>query len=355
MNRKRLSRRTYIQATGIAALTGLAGCTGVLTEDKIKDTDGDGVIDSEDYAPRDPDVQRAEQVKQSDEDTDCETPDDSETTSSGESGKYEIVEENLMPENLDYTDRSDIDGEWYTMRILEDLPTVKELYIKFHPGDEDEAVRLLEFHKQAVPATKEELPYDFEMDAIQYYLYEGRESTPKAISGGQSGAIHMPIKKTYQNAGYGESAESFEEGYQMLTTHEWAGVIIYAIQSRKDGYFDFPNWFPQGFEQVISEDFNYQKDVVLKAVEKGEIPPLSDAPYRWGLWSVYYLQVEYGRYTPEKITKTPGDDFGAALKEHTGRTPDQFESDFQDWMLGNMSAEFIQKVNDSAGTYKVSD
>ncbi len=39
-------------------MAALAGCAGLFEDDDgIRDTDGDGVIDSEDYAPRDPDVQ----------------------------------------------------------------------------------------------------------------------------------------------------------------------------------------------------------------------------------------------------------------------------------------------------------
>lgn len=62
----RSTRRKVLRLCGVSVAGGLAGCSGVLggddEENDIKDTDGDGVIDSEDYAPRDPDVQRREQV-----------------------------------------------------------------------------------------------------------------------------------------------------------------------------------------------------------------------------------------------------------------------------------------------------
>ncbi|MFC7202373.1 hypothetical protein ACFQJC_02525 [Haloferax namakaokahaiae] len=51
------SRRSVLAGIGSAALGGLAGCTGG-GGSQIQDTDGDGVIDSEDYAPRDPSVSR---------------------------------------------------------------------------------------------------------------------------------------------------------------------------------------------------------------------------------------------------------------------------------------------------------
>lgn len=64
----RSTRRRILRVCGVSVAGGLAGCSGVLggddEEDDIKDTDNDGVIDSEDYAPRDPDVQRKEQVEE---------------------------------------------------------------------------------------------------------------------------------------------------------------------------------------------------------------------------------------------------------------------------------------------------
>lgn len=59
----RVTRRAYIRTAGVVGVIGSAGCLTELTGDDIQDTDGDGVIDSEDYAPRDPDVQREAQVK----------------------------------------------------------------------------------------------------------------------------------------------------------------------------------------------------------------------------------------------------------------------------------------------------
>lgn len=52
-----LSRRRLIKGVGGLSLAGLAGCTGS-ADSELTDTDGDGVIDSKDYAPRDPNVSR---------------------------------------------------------------------------------------------------------------------------------------------------------------------------------------------------------------------------------------------------------------------------------------------------------
>ncbi|WP_410766798.1 hypothetical protein [Haloferax sp. DFSO60] len=51
------SRRSVLAGIGSVALVGLAGCTGG-GGSQIQDTDGDGVIDSKDYAPRDSSVSR---------------------------------------------------------------------------------------------------------------------------------------------------------------------------------------------------------------------------------------------------------------------------------------------------------
>lgn len=50
-----MERRRFISATGLSLFVLGAGCSGS-DENTIQDSDGDGVIDSEDYAPNDPDV-----------------------------------------------------------------------------------------------------------------------------------------------------------------------------------------------------------------------------------------------------------------------------------------------------------
>lgn len=86
------SRRSFLTAAGVASTFGLGGClqlgeggtTATSTSSDIQDTDGDGVIDSEDYAPRDPDVQRQEQVT-GDSATQTDSPTESPTDSPTES------------------------------------------------------------------------------------------------------------------------------------------------------------------------------------------------------------------------------------------------------------------------------
>lgn len=66
------TRRRFLRMSGIAGAIGLTGCSSSLGGSSStptpanKDTDGDGVINSEDYAPRDASVQRAEQVQEVD-------------------------------------------------------------------------------------------------------------------------------------------------------------------------------------------------------------------------------------------------------------------------------------------------
>lgn len=62
----------------------------------IQDTDGDGVIDSEDYAPRDPDVQ-----SESDVQSDSDSTDDSVQSSESSDGNNDSSDE-IPPENVTY-------------------------------------------------------------------------------------------------------------------------------------------------------------------------------------------------------------------------------------------------------------
>jgi len=91
------TRRRFLQTVGAAGLIGSSGCLrldnkddstpAATTTSDIKDTDGDGVIDSEDYAPRDASIQAAEQVNESDS-TPTETETSTESIQQGLFGTY---------------------------------------------------------------------------------------------------------------------------------------------------------------------------------------------------------------------------------------------------------------------------
>lgn len=99
------SRRRFLQSSGLAAVVGSSGCLrlisgddGTATGTRLRDSDGDGVIDSEDYAPRDPDVQREEQVKGDETTTESrEQEETKEETAEGEDETTDgIVAEDLL-------------------------------------------------------------------------------------------------------------------------------------------------------------------------------------------------------------------------------------------------------------------
>lgn len=58
MGRSKSTRRQLLWAVGLPLVGGITGCSELREfRNDTRDTDGDGVIDSEDYAPRDPEVQ----------------------------------------------------------------------------------------------------------------------------------------------------------------------------------------------------------------------------------------------------------------------------------------------------------
>lgn len=56
-----MNRRNFVYASS-TTFTLLAGCSGLSDENDIRDSDGDGVIDSEDYAPQDSEVQEKSDI-----------------------------------------------------------------------------------------------------------------------------------------------------------------------------------------------------------------------------------------------------------------------------------------------------
>lgn len=80
------TRRRFLRTGSVVGIAGLTGCSQITGGDDIKDTDGDGVIDSEDYAPRDASVQDAEDVE--------ETESAEEPEESGSNEEEESAEQN---------------------------------------------------------------------------------------------------------------------------------------------------------------------------------------------------------------------------------------------------------------------
>ncbi|SDZ91210.1 hypothetical protein SAMN04488065_1178 [Haloplanus vescus] len=60
-----MNRRRFLELAGPSVAAIGAGCSGNSDQNDIQDTDGDGVIDSEDYAPQDPEVQEKSDLQNS--------------------------------------------------------------------------------------------------------------------------------------------------------------------------------------------------------------------------------------------------------------------------------------------------
>lgn len=83
-----IRRRTALQLGGVALSAGIAGCSNIpgVGEENIRDSDNDGVINSEDYAPRDPDVQEKEDLLDGNEECECQEVSESTVTDGFEDG-----------------------------------------------------------------------------------------------------------------------------------------------------------------------------------------------------------------------------------------------------------------------------
>jgi len=73
------TRRRFLQLSCIVSAGALAGCSSLFEGGYEEDSDGDGVVDSEDPAPQNDDIQREEELteEQSPTPTETETPTDS--------------------------------------------------------------------------------------------------------------------------------------------------------------------------------------------------------------------------------------------------------------------------------------
>lgn len=125
------TRRQFLRSGGVVSIIGLTGCSQVprvQIGNDIKDTDGDGVIDSEDYAPRDPSVQDAEDVEVIDS-----TEQDGEDMEEVDSTEQDGENENQPTEDPDTTEEpTEMSGG---MVVLDDFEDTTQLGWSIDQGD----------------------------------------------------------------------------------------------------------------------------------------------------------------------------------------------------------------------------
>lgn len=166
-------RRQVLRLGGVALASGLAGCSGDFSfgggsggGNDVQDTDGDGVIDSEDYAPRDPDVQREEQVKG---DTSTET----EETTDLESSSKNIFDD-FEDSQLGWT-VADGDGSALTF-VSESIHGSQSLYFENSPND----IKLEKQFNQPVQPSEFSLWFKYRSQRdnnFRYYLRDQNGNT----------------------------------------------------------------------------------------------------------------------------------------------------------------------------------
>jgi hypothetical protein len=84
-NTNSVTRRRLLFGISTTGIVATAGCTGGdVFQDDIQDSDGDGVIDSEDYAPQDPEVQEKSDIQSGGDSPPTETNTPAEPTEAGE-------------------------------------------------------------------------------------------------------------------------------------------------------------------------------------------------------------------------------------------------------------------------------
>lgn len=120
-----MKRRKYLRLAGTVASASIAGCTEASSgSDSVQDSDGDGVIDSEDYAPNDPAVQEKSDVQSDDSlpefeagetDTPTETPESDEKALQQGPEPVVIDTETTYPRvvSLDQESRSDLRDKFH--------------------------------------------------------------------------------------------------------------------------------------------------------------------------------------------------------------------------------------------------
>ena len=114
------NRRQVLTSVGAISLVSFAGCSSLAGDEdsEVSDMDGDGMIDSEDYAPRDPEVQEKSDLVNQDEDSEeCSCPDQSQAAATevdefenGNTSGWEPVAE--LTSTFEASQERSLSGSW---------------------------------------------------------------------------------------------------------------------------------------------------------------------------------------------------------------------------------------------------
>ncbi|SDY13001.1 hypothetical protein [Halopenitus persicus] len=110
-----VTRRRLLSGVPTAALLSITGCVGGGdSQDDVQDSDGDGVIDSQDYAPQDPDVQEKSDFQ--DTETTPEAPPETTTEAAPETTTpaTRLADEAFTEYSAGVNDTDSGESEWGT-------------------------------------------------------------------------------------------------------------------------------------------------------------------------------------------------------------------------------------------------
>jgi hypothetical protein len=224
------TQRRFLWASGIVSTVGLAGCLGIQGGSDVQDTDGDGVIDSEDYAPRDPDVQRKEQIQTNSAPTETKQPADTETDTTAQiddrsSGLFqEGFEDGNLTENPVWTRKSVSDQLRLTVNSV--WEGTYSLQMESGAG-ENPTPNILTADIGRIPANNYELTGIYRQD-------DGYTSIASFIG--------LQNSKTDEWIGAGCEAD----GYAQLRHYDGTGRDPYTLKRSADGHTVDSNYTNQG-------------------------------------------------------------------------------------------------------------
>jgi hypothetical protein len=216
--------------SGIVSTVGLAGCSQLQGGSDIQDTDGDGVIDSEDYAPRDPDVQRKEQIQANSTPTETKQPADTETdtkpqTDDGSSVLFqEKFEDGNLTENPAWTRRSVSDQVRLTTNNVWEGTYCLQMESS---AGENPTPNVLIADIGRIPADSYELTAIYRQD-----------------DGYTSIASFVGLQNSETSEWIGAGCEA--DGYSQLRHYDGTGRDPYALDRSADGHTVDSNYTSQG-------------------------------------------------------------------------------------------------------------
>lgn len=246
--------------------------------------------------------------------------------------------------------------------LAQEWGTLEDGYfiVKYPPGYEDDANKILEYANFALQVVMEKYPHELSQKVVICLYDYSNYNDPPYVTRYDSGKREISLlAPSDQPAQYRSWCDDL--WYQSSIIHEYVHVPFYQDLS----YGNVPSWFSQGLAEYFSMfcstpsiliKYESQLGKIEDMVKNGEgyLMSVGGDEYYGGAYIVKYMYGVYGQDNVTNLIKSDAVSFIPALEKELNVTPREFEDKWLKWACEEFGADYdLYAISEAVPTVEV--